>query len=57
NNFVESGEIYANYFQHLPYLEDFNAENGTHVVSVGAIHVEPLGIYGGRQTTLDAIAK
>lgn len=57
NNVVESGEIYANYFQHLPYLEDFNAENGTHVVSVGAIHVEPLGIYGGRQTTLDAIAK
>lgn len=57
NNVVESGEVDANYFQHLPYLDDFNAENGTHVVSVAAIHVEPLGIYGGKQTTLDAIAK
>lgn len=55
NNVVESGEIDANYFQHSPYLDDFNKENGTHVVSVGAIHVEPLGIYGGKQTTLDAI--
>lgn len=57
NNVVDSGEVDANYFQHLPYLEDFNAENGTHVVSAAAIHVEPLGIYGGKQTTLDAIAK
>lgn len=55
NNVVESGEIDANYFQHVPYLEDFNKENGTHVVSVSAIHVEPLGIYGGKQTTLDAV--
>ena len=55
NNVVESGEIDANYFQHLPYLDDFNAENGTHIVSVSAIHVEPLGIYGGKQTTLDAV--
>ena len=55
NNVVESGEIDANYFQHVPYLDDFNAENGTHVVSVAPIHVEPLGIYGGKQTTLDAI--
>lgn len=55
NNVVESGEIDANYFQHYPYLEDFNKENGTHLVSVGAIHVEPLGIYGGKQTSLDAI--
>ena len=57
NNVVESGEVDANYFQHLPYLEDFNAENGTHIVSVGAIHVEPIGIYGGKQTSLDAIKK
>ena len=57
NNVVESGEIDANYFQHTPYLDDFNAENGTHIVSVGAIHVEPLGIYGGKQTSLDAIKK
>lgn len=55
NNVVDSGEIDANYFQHLPYLEDFNAENGTHIVSVAQIHVEPLGIYGGKQSTLDAI--
>lgn len=55
NNVVESGEIDANYFQHTPYLDDFNKENGTHIVSVSAIHVEPIGIYGGKQTTLDAI--
>ena len=55
NNVVESGEIDANYFQHTPYLEDFNKENGTHIVSVSAIHVEPLGIYGGKQASLDPI--
>lgn len=55
NNVVNDGEIDANYFQHLPYLEDFNKENGTKLVSAAAIHVEPLGIYGGKQTTLDAI--
>lgn len=55
NNVVESGEIDANYFQHVPYLDDFNAENGTHIVSVAQIHVEPLGIYGGKQSSLDAI--
>ena len=55
NNVVDSGDIDANYFQHLPYLEDFNAQNGTHVVSVAAIHVEPMGLYGGKQTTLDAL--
>ena len=55
NNVVNDGEIDANYFQHLPYLEDFNKENGTKLVSAGAIHVEPLGIYGGKQTSLDAM--
>lgn len=55
NNVVNSDEIYANYFQHLPYLNDFNTENGTHVVSVAAIHVEPMGIYGGKQSSLDAL--
>ena len=55
NNVVNSGEVDANYFQHLPYLDDFNAQNGTEVVSVSAVHVEPMGIYGGKQTTLDAI--
>ena len=57
NKVVDSGEVDANYFQHLPYLEDFNKENGTKVVSVGAIHVEPMGFYGGKQTTLDALKK
>ena len=52
---VDSGEIDANYFQHLPYLVDFNDQNGTTVVSIGAIHVEPLGLYGGKQTSLEAI--
>ncbi len=55
NNVVESGEVYANYFQHVPYLDDFNAENGTHLVSAAGIHVEPMGLYGGKQTSLDAL--
>ena len=55
NLVVDNGEIDANYFQHLPYLEDFNAEIGTKLVSVSVIHVEPMGLYGGRQTTLDAL--
>ena len=53
NTAVDTDEVDANYFQHLPYLEDFNAQNGTKIVGVGAIHVEPLGIYGGKQATLD----
>ena len=57
NNVVESGEIDANYFQHVPYLDDFNAENGTHIVSGSVIHVEPMGLYGGKQSSLDAIKK
>lgn len=57
NKVVDSGEIDANYFQHTPYLDDFNAENGTHVVKISAIHVEPMGLYGGKQTSLDAIKK
>lgn len=55
NNVVESGEIDANYFQHLPYLDDFNKQNGTHLVSIGAIHVEPIALYSGRSDSLDAI--
>lgn len=57
NLVVDSGEIDANYFQHVPYLDDFNAENKTNVVSVAAIHVEPLGLYGGKQSSLDALKK
>lgn len=55
NNVVEDGTVLANYFQHTPYLDDFNAENGTHIVSVLSVHVEPLGLYGGKQSTLDAL--
>lgn len=57
NKVVDSGEVDANYFQHAPYLDNFNEENGTHIVSVGGIHVEPMGIYGGKQTSLDALTK
>ena len=55
NTAVESGEIDANYFQHNPYLVDFNANNGTHINAVSYIHVEPMGFYGGKQTSLDAV--
>lgn len=57
NMVVESGEIDANYFQHVPYLDDFNAENNTHLISALVVHVEPMGLYGGKQTSLDAIKK
>ena len=53
NLVVENGDVDANYFQHVPYLDDFNAQNGTHLVSVAAIHVEPMGIYAGKQSSLD----
>lgn len=52
NMVTESGEVDANYFQHVPYLDDFNKERGTHLVSVGAIHYEPFGIYAGKSKTL-----
>ena len=52
---TDQGQIDANYFQHLPYLEDFNKENNTHVVSVGKIHYEPFGIYAGKSKDLKAI--
>ena len=48
NTVVEDGTVDANYFQHQPYLDDFNAEHGTHLVTVAGIHVEPMGIYGGK---------
>lgn len=56
NEVVESGEYDANYMQHLPYLESFNEEKGTHLVSVGKIHYEPFGIYPGTKKSLDEIA-
>ena len=57
NNIVETGEADANYFQHQPYLDDFNKQNKTHIVSVAAIHVEPMGIYGGKKDNLKKIVK
>ena len=53
---TEQGEIQANYFQHQPYLDDFNAENKTSLVSVGKIHYEPFGIYAGKSSYLANIA-
>lgn len=55
NTAVEEGEDDANYFQHITYMENFNAEHGTHLVSAGAIHYEPMGIYAGKSTSLDEI--
>lgn len=57
NQVVESGEFDANYFQHIPYLESFNKEKGTHLVNAGGIHYEPFGIYPGKKKSLDDIAK
>ena len=53
---LESSDLDANYFQHLPYLESFNAENGTKLVSAAAIHYEPFGIYAGKTTSLEELA-
>ncbi len=53
---LESGDLDANYFQHLPYLESFNEENGTDLVSAAAIHYEPFGIYAGKTASLDDLA-
>ena len=55
NLVVDSGELDANYFQHSPYLESFNAENGTQIVSVGLIHYEPFGIYAGKTASLEEL--
>ena len=55
NLVVENGEIDANYMQHQPYLDDFNAQNGTHLVNVGGIHYEPFGIYPGTKSSLDQL--
>ena len=52
NNVVEDGEMDANYFQHQPYLDTFNAENGTHLVTVAAVHCELFGIYAGQKSNI-----
>lgn len=56
NKSLEDGDLDANYFQHTPYLDNFNAANGTHIVSVGKIHYEPLGVYGKNVTKEDFLA-
>ena len=57
NNVVEDGEIDANYFQHVPYLDTFNSENGTHLVSVAMVHYEPFGIYAGTKSAVADLAE
>lgn len=57
NLVVESGEFDANYFQHIPYLEEFNEEQKTHLVNAGGIHYEPFGIYPGTKSSLDDLEK
>ncbi len=52
---LESGDLDANYFQHLPYLESFNEENGTKLVSAASIHYEPFGIYAGKTSSLEEL--
>ncbi|WP_130838003.1 MetQ/NlpA family ABC transporter substrate-binding protein [Lachnoclostridium sp. Marseille-P6806] len=56
NEVVESGDFDANYFQHVPYLESFNEEKGTHLVVAGKIHYEPFGIYPGTKKSLSELA-
>lgn len=56
NQVVEDGEVDANYFQHTPYMDWFNTEYGTHIVSACLVHYEPFGIYAGKTTSLDALA-
>ncbi len=50
---TEDGDVDANYFQHTPYLDDFNKENNTHLVSVGGVHYEPFGIYAGKKDNIE----
>lgn len=57
NEVVESGEIDANYFQHKPYLDNYNRNTNSSLVSLCAVHVEPMGLYGGKKSTLDIIKK
>ena len=53
NTAVEDGDEDANFFQHLPYLEEFNETRGTHLVSVAGVHIEPMGIYAGQTASLE----
>ena len=55
NEAVESGELDCNYFQHIPYMESFNEEKGTHLYNAGGIHYEPFGIYPGTKSSLEEL--
>jgi len=55
NTALEDGDLDANYFQHAPYLKNFNEEKGTHIVSVASVHFEPMAIYAGKTATLDEV--
>lgn len=57
NKALDAGDIDANYFQHKPYMDEFNAKQGTELVSLGAIHYEPLGLYQGEKKSLDELAE
>lgn len=57
NEAVSNGECDANYFQHINYLNSYNEENGTDLVNAGGIHYEPMGIYAGTKSSLDALAE
>ncbi len=52
NTMVDAGDVYANFFAHSPYQEDFNANNGTNLTTIAGVHVEPMGIYAGKQADL-----
>jgi len=55
NTMVDSGDVFANFFAHQPYQDDFNAQNGTSLVTIAGVHVEPMGLYAGRQADLAAL--
>ena len=55
NTMVDAGDVFANFFAHLPYQDDFNAQNGTNIVSIAGVHVEPMGLYAGKQADLAAL--
>jgi D-methionine transport system substrate-binding protein len=57
NKALEDGQIDANFFQHIPYLESFNEEQGYHLVNAGGIHIEPIALYSRKHKSLDGIGK
>ena len=57
NTATEDGDVDANYFQHTPYLNTFNAEQGTHLISIASVHYEPFGIYAGNKSAIADLAK